>query len=452
MEQESKAQFGCALATCLSMVVMLACAALVLSFGALTVPVTRVAAPSVPAVAASPAATKVDRIAVVGNEGNIYTMDRAGGDVVQVTNDVTPTARGMPIRRYMFPNWSPDSRQLAFVGVASDGSARILSTGPREARPRELFGSQDMVPIYMSWSPDSQRIAFLAQDDNRDISLGYVNGDGSGGGELGQGAPFYFSWAPDSGSLISHVGGSRRASADAFVGSHTFDGADPRDLNLAPSNFLAPAFSPDGREVLTAIMGATERDNALVASDLDGNNARTLAKFAGMLAFNWSPDGRQIAYLVTPNNRIGQNSQIHLVDADGRNDRVIAEDSPIAFFWSPDGTKLGYMAIARGNEGRLLPVSAPAQAATLRIEWKVYNVSDGSVLSLSRFTPSDDFGAIIPYSDQYGQSLRVWSPDSTALLYSARERDNTTAVYVVDVASGQARRIASGSMAAWSWQ
>jgi TolB protein len=394
----------------------------------------------------------IDRLAAVGADGNIYTMDRNGGALVQVTSDVTPTGTGGLRRLYLYPNWSPDGRQMAYVGVSSDGQSRILTTGPRDAQIHEVFSSADRVPIYLSWSPDSRRLAFLAQNDNDELALEYANGDGSPGGELGKGSPFYFSWAPDSGSLISHVGGSRRASADAYVGAHAFDGAEPRSLDLAPSNFLAPAFSPDGREVLTAIMGATENDNVLVASDRQGSNPRTIAKFGGFIAFAWSPNGRQVAYLVTPAGRLGQNSQMHMVDADGRNDRVIADDSPIAFFWSPDGSKLAYLTIARGTEGRLLPVSEPAQQTALLIEWKVFNTADGAVISLARFTPTDQYAAIIPYSDQYGQSLRIWSPDSTALVYAARDRDNSNGIYVVDIARGESRRVASGTMAAWSWQ
>lgn len=447
MDRESRVQFGCALATCLSMAGMLACAVLVVGLG--TFATGRAKAPVATGTSAN---VRVDRIALVGADGNIYTMDRRGAATVQVTNDVSPTARGGLRRLYLYPNWSPDGRQMAYVGVSSDGQARILTTGPRDAQIHEVFSSADLVPIYLSWSPDSRRLAFLAQNDNDELALEYANGDGSPGGELGKGSPFYFSWAPDSASLISHVGGSRRASADAFVGAHAFDGTEPRSLDLAPGNFLAPAFSPDGREVLTAVMGATENDNTLVASDRQGNSPRTIAKYGGFIAFAWAPNGRQVAYLVTPSGRLGQNSQIHLVDADGRNDRVVADDSPIALFWSPDGSKLAYLALARGTEGRLVPISQPAQQTALLVQWKVVSVPDGAVTPLARFTPTDQFAAIIPYSDQYGQSLRIWSPDSSALVYAVRERDNSSGIYVLDIGKSETRRIAGGTMAAWSWQ
>ena len=85
--------------------------------------------------------------------------------------------------------------------------------------------------------------------------------------------------------------------------------------------------------------------------------------------------------------------------------------------------------------------------------WKVVSLLDRQLTSLSTFLPTESFASLIPYFDQYAQSIRIWSPDSSALVYGAQEKDDSESVYVVAVdGRTEAQRIAAGTIGVWSWQ
>ena len=515
MERESRVQLGCALATCLGMLVALCGVALVLIFG-LNV-ASRTVAVSGPATPTS----AVNRLALIGADGNVYVSDRNGGSKVAITSDAALSQTATVQRAYVFPNWSPDSQQVAYVGISSEGNGKAALYTARTGDPKsvEIFSTGDALPFYLYWSPDSKRVAFLIQARNNDLTLNFANADGSGSTEAGKGSPFYFSWAPDSQSVMSHVGGSRRQSADAFIGVHSTAGqGTPQNLALAPANFLAPAWSPDGTEVLSAETSGTTSDE-LTVTDGHGEHPLSIARYTGSVYFNWSPDGKSIAYLLAAGGTA--KSELHVARADGSDNQVVTDDSPLAFFWSPDGSKLAYLVRASNGQSSLpfastnhgaadltaaalpwarleassrlaagltpaalpwarleassrlatgfTPAALPSarleappqgtrgrpslQAAPQRLTWKIVSLADKKILTLVSFLPTDTFASIIAYFDQYAQSLRLWSPDSTALVYSIVESDGSDAVYVVNSDGGaEPKRVSDGASAAWSWR
>ena len=476
MERESRVQLGCALATCLGMLIALCGVGLVLIFGfnvaSRTVAVSRPAA----------AVVEVNRLALIGADGNLYLADRNGGSRVAITSDAA-LSRSAPVQRaYVFPNWSPDSQQLAYVGISSEGNGKAALYTARTDDPKrvEIFSTGDALPFYLYWSPDSRRVAFLIQTRNNDLALNIANADGSGSTEAGKGSPFYFSWAPDSQSVVSHVGGSRRQSADAFIGVHSTAGQGaPQNLALAPASFLAPAWSPDGTEFLSAETTGAGSDE-LTVTDGHGEHPRAIAHYSGSIFFNWSPDGKSIAYLLEAGG--AAKTELHVAQSDGANNQVLTDDSPLAFFWSPDSTKLAYLVRASNGQSslpftstndqaaRLTPASLPylrrealalsagreapaLQAAPQRLTWKIVSLADKKILTLVSFLPTDTFASVIAYFDQYAQSVRLWSPDSTALVYSIVESDGSDAVYVVNSdGSAEPKRVSDGASAVWSWR
>ena len=93
------------------------------------------------------------------------------------------------------------------------------------------------------------------------------------------------------------------------------------------------------------------------------------------------------------------------------------------------------------------------QAAAQRLTWKIISLADKKILTLVSFLPTDTFASIITYFDQYAQSLRLWSPDSTALVYSIVESDGSEAVYVINTDGGtEPKRVSDGASAVWSWR
>lgn len=452
MERESRVQLGCALGTCLGMLVLLCAVGLVFGLGLNPGALNLTARTGLPGAPAAPAGPRVDRLALIGADGNLYLSDRNGGGKVALTNDAQLNQSAPVQRAYVFPNWSPDSSQLAYVGISSEGNGKAALYTARTADPKqvEIFSSGDALPFYLYWSPDSKRVAFLEQARNSDMTLNIANADGSGSAEAGKGSPFYFSWAPDSQSMVSHVGGSRRQSADAFIGLHSPSKSTPENLALAPADFLAPAWSPDGTHFLSADTTGAGADE-LTLTDGRGEHARALARYNGTISFNWSPDGKRIAYLLaTPGTT---KSELHVSAADGTDNQIVTDDSPLAFFWAPDGTRLAYLVPASNGQSSLPFASTSPQAAAQRLTWKIVSLADKKILTLISFVPTDMFASTVTYFDQYAQSIRLWSPDSTALVYSLVESDGSDAVYVVSAdGSTEPKRISDGSGAAWSWR
>lgn len=451
MEKESRLQLGCALFTCLTMVIGLCAAGVIFGLG-LNLNNFTLARSDSPARGGNP----VDRIALIGEDGNVYTVDRKGQSKLAITSDAAMDQSADVRRAYVFPNWSPDDQQLAFVGVSSvnNGTASLYAAGSKGGKPNEIFSSVDALPFYLYWSPDSKRVAFLAQDTQDAVTLGVANADGTGHNELDSGSPLYFSWAPDSQSVLSHVGGSSRQSANAFIGlqSLTTKGK-PENLSLAPANFLAPAFSPDGKQILSARVGASTAADELIVSDAHGSNARTIARFSGNIYFTWSPDGAHIAYLQMQRSGTNPKTELHVVATDGSGDQVATDDSVLSFFWSPDSKKIAYLTRAAGGQSELQFVAQGRQQPFPSMTWKVVSLADRQLTSLSTFLPTESFASVIPYFDQYAQSIRIWSPDSSAIVYGAQEKDDSESVYVVAVdGRSEAQRIAGGTIGVWSWQ
>lgn len=398
----------------------------------------------------------VNRIAYQGNDGNIRIVAPDGSDDRPVTTDGDGSEQSE--RFYMLPTWSPDSRQIAYVRVAqgaSDPEATLQATNLATGTVESLHSATGVSPFYLFWSPDSRSIAFLEATDET-IALRLSTLGATQSQELGQGSPYYFDWSPDSRELAYHIGGVRRSSPTARVGRRALDASGERSVSEDPALFLSPDWSPDGRTLLFA-RRAAEGGEVMAADTGSSGAARTLLPFTGAVSFAWAPRGDRIGYIVTERPEVAGLGQIAfgrlmLTDASGANLGTLADGEVLAFFWSPDGGQIAYLTLNRNIQGAAPgPQTVVAQDDEVWLRWNVADVTTGQSRALTTFVPSAAFADLIPFFDQYARSLQVWSPDSRSLVYGVDEGGQRDGVYVVDIAPGASpRRVAVGSLGVWS--
>ncbi len=426
----------------------------------------------------------VDRIAYVDNSDNIQIVDARGENRVALTTDASTT---LP-RAYLFPTWSPNSQRVAFVGVDGESNAReatLYSAPAASGKPAAVFRSTTQTPFYLYWSPDSQWIGFLAQSETEmALMLGSLDGR-TAARTIETGSPFYWAWSPDSRTLLSHVGGSAHTSSQARLALLPRDGAESSQrLKSSPAEFQAPHYSPDGSAMLFAATNGSA-DDALFLADARGESARSIATYRGSIAFAWSPDGKKIASLVTPEDAgLPFFGPVWISDADGSNRTQLTDEDALAFYWSPDSRQIAYLAVtlqsdstsSRRNEkqastassardavvmpgcipcgdSRALTAPLPQGQDPLRLRWRLVNLADKSTRTLAAFVPTGDFLSLLPYFDQYARSLTFWSPDSQHFVYTQIEENGAGSVWVADVAAGsKPHRVGDGTIAVWSWR
>jgi Tol biopolymer transport system component len=195
---------------------------------------------------------------------------------------------------------SPRESRIAFVRIAPTSGRLLILTGKLDGGPRRAL----RLPV-----PDAQGPA----------------------------------WSPN-GRMIAFVGGQRAregryvaTDADLYVARS--DGRRARRVTRDVNREAAPAWSPDGTELVYVRSARVGNGSTLWVVGMDGAAPRQLTAGRIDLQPSWSPDGRRIVFV-----RISANYQsaIWEVRSDGTGlRRVLAGLTGVTQpTWSPDGTRL----------------------------------------------------------------------------------------------------------------
>ncbi len=325
------------------------------------------------------------------------------------------------------PQWSPDGKLIAFtvtewnrkddrrdthiylVSVAGGEPVKLTNGERGETQPQ--------------WSPDGTRLAFLAARDapnpaaptppRNQIWLISMRGGEAEKLTDEEAGVAQFRWSPDGQQLAYVVRDTPKDKAERdkrrkdkfdaivvdndFVYSHLWaiDAGTKQKRRVTEGAFTAsdPQWSPDGRQLayVAGKQGAQESSFTDIAEDrntdifvvpVTGGAARQLTNNPGPdESPRWARDGRQIAYLASPDPLSwAEQTGLMLIDATGgpaRNLTGAYEDSINgAPKWSADGSML-YAAGASGVYGQLLRIPVAGGAPQPVFETRgAYNAID----------------------------------------------------------------------------
>ena len=173
----------------------------------------------------------LNRILVLSEEGDVFTIDPDGEQRVELTSDAEADLQ------HRQPVWSPTGARVAWATFdARGGTPQSTVVTSRPDGGARTTAPTTALPILLYWDPTGSRVAYLAPT-TRDLELGVVEvaAGGSEATPLASGAPFYFSWKPDGRALLSHIGADE-------LSYLTLDGASTRIADAAAA-FPAPEWS-----------------------------------------------------------------------------------------------------------------------------------------------------------------------------------------------------------------
>lgn len=386
-------------------------------------------------------------IAFLGTDGNVYTVDETGANLLAITNDAHPRTPGGPVRVYQHPTWTRDGQHLAYVFLELAGgeqTARIIVTNPYTAQTTEIFNSTEEAPFYLYWSPDNKTLSFLTQSTAPELSLRLAFLDGTPSRVADTGQPYYWAWSPAGEEIFVHKGGDQATNPDARLARFFAADGKTQTFDLEPGRFQAPDWSPDGTQLLAAT------GDALVILDRDEQIAQTITPYDLTISATWAPDGQQIAYLPTTSTSGGFLGALTVQTATGET-HTTPDQTVFAYFWAPDNQKIAYFTFGNGNDADAALISTRSQQMP-RLSLNVMDTTTGATHRLITFQPTEVLLGMLPFFDQYHHSDTIWSPDSTKLVYTAPNGDGTPGVWVIPAAGGAPAQIAEGTLAFWSWK
>jgi Tol biopolymer transport system component len=246
-------------------------------------------------------------------------------------------------------------------------------------------------------------------------------------------------WSPDARQLayVADLDGTANISDELFVvaadGSSApvkVSGTITAGGNVGKSGFSTPAWSPDSTKVaFLASKQTSTKWELYVATPANGavepmrlNKPLTLGGAQNIRQFEWSPDGKNIAYLGDQDT--SGKVELYLATSSGpaENGTKISGTSVGSingFHWSPDGSRIAFFG---------------AQASSQK-ELFVYSLATSS---FSKVTPTL-LGGGIPVTSGF-----AWSPDGTTLAYGAPNGGGIAELYTVPATGGTASKV-SGS-------
>ncbi|HET7746624.1 MAG TPA: S9 family peptidase, partial [Vicinamibacteria bacterium] len=291
---------------------------------------------------------------------DVYLAPLAGGEAVRLTTSAKPERS---------PRFSPDGRWIAFLSGREGGKKTqvwlIPTTGGEATKLTEYRSGVSG----LAWSPDSGRLALVVSDPDPDA----VDEDEEGAAKKAKPKPVVIRRL----QFKRDEDGYLRELRDHI---HVFDLASRTGTQVTwgPYDDAAPAWSPDGRHIAfvsnrTADPDRNQDTDVFVVEARAGAEPRRLPTGPGRdLAPAWSPDGRDIAYVAggDPKDMWYGPSHVAVIAAAGGEPRALTRtlDRNVSEpRFTPDGRHVLFL-LEDGGRQHLARVPAGGGAATRLVE------------------------------------------------------------------------------------
>lgn len=288
----------------------------------------------------SPDGKRIAMLSFRDGLGQIFVMRADGSSVVQVTHTARPVST---------PTWSPDGNTIAYN--SDDGGLHVVQADGSTEHTLPEFSDVTSAP---AWSPDGQRLAWVRNYGGWDIYLQHFGEKHVTGLTQDRARKAFLNWSPDGHALayVSWMDGE----PEIYV-LDTASGKQQRLTNGKGSQFQSPAWSPDGKQIAFVVQ---THGFGLYQMDADGSNPTPIV----VNNFNndtpaWSASAQKLAFIahlplppvpagqfrpITMGPPDSEIRQIFVTDLTGHSpQRLTTEQTAIyRLAWSPDGQQVAF--------------------------------------------------------------------------------------------------------------
>jgi Tol biopolymer transport system component len=277
-----------------------------------------------------------------------FTIGELGGSMEGIEiGSVEPDGSGVStlaegVRDFVTGGWSPDGRQIVFSKEGANPGTADIWIMDADGTNAHALTSGPAWDGWAQWSPIGDRIAFVRTAawgaKTSQSGLYVMDPDGSNLQPIVEGVDWpsvlFFSWSPQGDRLAFTSYGSKQEG----IFTINADGTNPQLVFEGSGGTVL--WSPDGSQLLF------DSNLGVSVMNADGSGIRSLIAGGQMQTyetFRWSPDGTQILYVRPVEEELSD--QLHVIDANGTNDRVLADDLTWrdgGATWSPDGSLVAF--------------------------------------------------------------------------------------------------------------
>lgn len=389
-------------------------------------PSTSPDAPSVTGVAPSTTQPDTDGgqdlVVVSTIEGAIAVHDVTGSEISRVD----PPQGGV----FRQPTWL-DEATIVFSEVSGTGD-HSLTAADAETGDVVWRSAMETPPFYFSPAPAGGTYATtsLRNDPSGAGLISELIDHAGSASVLSNESPFYTSWDPSGESLAVHIAGQRLDiwSAD-----------DTETIVSGAALFQTPVWVDSGLVTLRIV------DEAQRLTVWDDGSFTDLARVDGPVGFVASGDliavqaterpdaGSVAAGLRTQTIPMIPGGKLVVLDATTGTLQTVSNELALLYQWSQNGESLLYATLAD---------------EPLSLEWHVW--SSGDTLTTDAFVLQPPwFQNLVPFFDQYAQSVQLWSSSGEYIGYPA-VIDGEPVVVIEPVDGSDPTIISNATWAAWA--